>query len=150
MKNQYIDKSIIIAEIKRLQCFFVNKRDGFEIGYHHGLDMILSFLDNIEEKKDDMEDIVHATVDYPLIGCDFPNIYPNYKEFKEYCDRKAIKDNDKVKLIIIKDMQVMTRKDEDLEKEIIRVSKNEYFDFTDWKSIARHFYEFGLKSQKGE
>lgn len=104
MKNQYIDKSIIIAEIKRLQCFFVNKRDGFEIGYHHGLDMILSFLDNIEEKKDDMEDIVHATVDYPLIGCDFPNIYPNYKEFKEYCDRKAIKDNDKVKLIIIKDM----------------------------------------------
>ncbi len=38
----------------------------------------------------------------------------------------------------------------DLEKEIARVSKNEYFDFTDWKSIARHFYELGLKSQKGE
>ena len=38
----------------------------------------------------------------------------------------------------------------DLEKEIIRVSKNEYFDFTDWKSIARHFYELGLKAQKGE
>ena len=35
----------------------------------------------------------------------------------------------------------------DLEKEITRVSKNEYFDFTDWKSIARHFYEFGLKSK---
>ena len=39
--------------------------------------------------------------------------------------------------------------EEDLEKEIMRVSKNEYFDFTDWKSIARHFYEFGL-TQKGE
>lgn len=38
----------------------------------------------------------------------------------------------------------------DLEKEIIRVSKNEYFDFTDWKSIARHFFELGLKIQKGE
>jgi len=37
----------------------------------------------------------------------------------------------------------------DLEREITRVSKNEYFDFTDWKSIARHFYEFGL-TQKGE
>lgn len=36
----------------------------------------------------------------------------------------------------------------DLEKEIIRVSKNEYFDFTDWKSIARHFFELGIKEQK--
>ena len=35
----------------------------------------------------------------------------------------------------------------DLEKEIIRVSKNEYFDFTDWKSIARHFYELGLNAK---
>lgn len=35
----------------------------------------------------------------------------------------------------------------DLEKEITRVSKNEYFDFTDWKSIARHFYVFGLKTK---
>lgn len=39
-------------------------------------------------------------------------------------------------------------KEIDLEKEITRVSKNEYFDFTDWKSIARHFFELGLKSQK--
>ena len=37
----------------------------------------------------------------------------------------------------------------DLEKEITRVSKNEYFDFTDWKSIARLFFELGL-AQKGE
>jgi len=36
----------------------------------------------------------------------------------------------------------------DLEKEIIQVSKNEYFDFTDWKSIARHFYELGLKAME--
>lgn len=36
----------------------------------------------------------------------------------------------------------------DLEEEIIRVSKNEYFDFTDWKSIARHFYEFGLTHKR--
>lgn len=39
-------------------------------------------------------------------------------------------------------------KEIDLEKEITRISKNEYFDFTDWKSIARHFFELGLKSQK--
>jgi len=60
---------------------------------------ILSFINTLE-----VQDAVHGTVDYPLIGCDFPNIYPNYKELKEYCDRKGIKDNDKVKLIIIKDM----------------------------------------------
>ncbi len=41
-------------------------------------------------------------------------------------------------------------KDVDLEEEIIRVSKNEYFDFTDWKSIARHFYEVGLNARKEE
>lgn len=52
----------------------------------------------------DIEDAVHGTVDFPFIGYDFPNIYPNYKELKEYCNRKGIKDNDKVKLIIIKDM----------------------------------------------
>lgn len=39
-------------------------------------------------------------------------------------------------------------KEEDLEKEIIRVSKNGYFDFTDWKSVARHFYELGLNTRK--
>jgi hypothetical protein len=36
-------------------------------------------------------------------------------------------------------------KEVDLEKEITRVSKNEYFDFTDWRSIARHFFELGLQ-----
>lgn len=42
-------------------------------------------------------------------------------------------------------------KEVDLEKEIIRISKNEYFDFTDWKSIARHFFELGIKvAQKRE
>jgi hypothetical protein len=55
-------------------------------------------------KEVNIEDAVHATIDYPLIGCDFPNIYPNYKELKEYCDKKGIKDNDKVKLIIVKDI----------------------------------------------
>lgn len=38
-------------------------------------------------------------------------------------------------------------KEVNLEKEITRVSKNEYFDFTDWKSIARHFFELGLKAK---
>lgn len=36
----------------------------------------------------------------------------------------------------------------ELEKEIERISKNEYFDFSDWKTIARHFYELGRQSLK--
>lgn len=53
--EQYIDKSIIMAEIERLQSFFVNKRDGFEKGYHHGLDMVLSFIDSMETKEVNLE-----------------------------------------------------------------------------------------------
>lgn len=31
---------------------------------------------------------------------------------------------------------------EDLEVEIARISKNEHFDFSDWKAIARHFAQW--------
>ena len=48
-----IDK--VVTEIERLQCFFVNKRDDFEKGYHHGLDMVLSFLDTLDVKEVDEE-----------------------------------------------------------------------------------------------
>lgn len=48
-----IDK--VVTEIERLQCFFVNKRDDFEKGYHHGLDMVLSFLDTFDTKEVDLK-----------------------------------------------------------------------------------------------
>lgn len=56
----------------------------------------------------------------------------------------------KMMILDIIDSLQQEQSEMDLEKEIIRVSKNEYFDFTDWKSIARHFFELGLKAQKGE
>jgi len=109
---QYIDKSTVAAEIeKKLQDIICCKRDAAlsteRVISLAKIDMckeIISFLDTLEMKEVDIEDAVHATIDYPLIGCDFPNIYPNYKELKEYCDMKGIKDNDKIKLIIIKDI----------------------------------------------
>lgn len=55
------------------------------------------------QKQQMMKDAVHGDVDYPFIGHDFPNVYPNYRELKDYCDRYNIKDNDRVKLIIIKE-----------------------------------------------
>ena len=107
---QYINKSAVVAEIeRRLRELSQLEKASYEIGLCDAYKIVLSFIDTLEtkevdlEKEVDIEDAVHGTVDYPLIGCDFPNIYPNYKELKEYCDRKGIKDNDKVKLIIIKD-----------------------------------------------
>lgn len=110
--EQYISKATLVAEIENL--IDKNKyhdvyENTFRDGNNSALYALKGRIDTIEvkevdlEKEVDIEDAVHGTVDYPLIGCDFPNIYPNYKELKEYCDRKGIKDNDKVKLIIIKD-----------------------------------------------
>lgn len=110
--EQYIKKSALVSEIrKRLLPTIRDKHyDEWEEGQDSERIAILEIIDTLEvkevdlEREFDIEDAVHGTVDYPLIGHDFPNIFPNYKELKEYCDRKGIKDNDKVKLIIIKDM----------------------------------------------
>ena len=98
--TQYIDKEKLVAEIEKELNTTKKYSTEYVNGKKYALKKILSFLDTLEVKQD----TVHGTVDYPLIGCDFPNIYPNYKELKEYCDRNGIKDNDKVKLVIIKDM----------------------------------------------
>ena len=97
-----IDKDALVAEIERRLWLLVPK-----MTFHQQrveLEKLLAFIDTLEVREVDIEDVVHGTVDYPLIGYDFPNIYPNYKELKEYCDKKGIKDNDKVKLIINKDI----------------------------------------------
>ena len=76
--------------------------DGKTKGY-----TIQNVVNNIRRiVAEDDEDAVHAIVDRPLIGHDFPNIYPNYRELKDYCDKNGIKDNAKVKLIIIEDRVV--------------------------------------------
>ena len=54
-------------------------------------------------RKQIMEDAVKATIDWPVRWYDFPNIYPNYKDLKEYCNRHSINDNDKVKIAIVKE-----------------------------------------------
>lgn len=64
----------------------------------------IGFLEGaVWSRKQIMEDAIRATIDFPLIGCDFPNIFPNYKELKDYCIRHCIKDNDKVKITIVKE-----------------------------------------------
>lgn len=109
-----IDKDRIVAEIER-RVEAIRKAFN-EPGILSGVDRtyayaqyeafksLFPYLDTLEVKEVDLENSVKGRIDYPFIGYDFPNIYPNYKELKDYCDKNKIMDNDKVKLIIIKDM----------------------------------------------
>ena len=113
--TQYIDKSALVAEIEkrvkgvnRLIDVGCDNKEEFSIesvliATIHAYEAILDDIDTLEVKEVDLENYVHGTVDYPIIGSDFPNIYPNYKELKNYCDKNRIMDNDKVKLIIVKE-----------------------------------------------
>lgn len=81
------------------------KRDGHGMywgGVLSCLNEIRTLCDTLEAKEVDLENSVKGRIDYPLIGVDFPNIYPNYKELKDYCDKNGINDEDEVKIIIIK------------------------------------------------
>lgn len=109
---QYINKADVVAEIERrinenkkdIQRAIHKHLEEYFEGYEDALVLFKEkFLDTLEVKEVDLENYVHGTVDYPIIGSDFPNIYPNYKELKDYCDKNRIMDNDKVKLIIVKE-----------------------------------------------
>lgn len=103
---ELIDKDEIVLEIERrikeLEPFRTEdnlRAHGAIAGYYQ----ILSFIRSLKVKDVNLENSVKGRIDYPLIGADFPNIYPNYKELKDYCDKNGIKDEDEVKIIIIKD-----------------------------------------------
>ena len=98
-----IDKDKVVEEIERI------KKEECPTDTYEGrckmlwFEQFSSFLDTLEVKGVDLENYVHGIIDYPIIGSDFPNIYPNYKELKNYCDKNRIMDNDKVRLIIVKE-----------------------------------------------
>lgn len=110
---QYIDKSALVAEIEsKFQKYWEKgeESDALQDGnakYWGGvlscLNEVKTLIDTLEVKEVDFETAAHGRIDYPFIGHDFPNIYPNYKELKDYCDKNGIKDEDKIKIIIIKD-----------------------------------------------
>ena len=98
-----IDKEEVVAAIKKIynEDYKFLPSDLIEsVGDFK--DDLLTALDTIEVKDVDLENSVKGRIDYPLIGVDFPNIYPNYKELKDYCDKNGIKDEDEVKIIITK------------------------------------------------
>lgn len=112
-----IDKDKVVAEIeKRLDKLYnllpdaskvengsMTIPESWDTVRYMALESLKKFLDTLEVKEVDLENYVHGIIDYPIIGSDFPNIYPNYKELKNYCDKNRIMDNDKVRLIIVKE-----------------------------------------------
>lgn len=111
---QYIDKDALVAWLEKIIAdetesikSFEHSRNSSELQRYNAriglLEHIRTLLDTLEVKEIDLEKSVKGRIDYPLIGADFPNIYPNYKELKDYCDKNGIKDEDEVKIIIIKD-----------------------------------------------
>lgn len=66
-----------------------------------------TFLDAIEygmkfQKEQMMKDSVNAIIDHPFPKFEFPNLFPDYRELKDFAKRHNLKDEDKVKVIIIK------------------------------------------------
>ena len=104
--KQYIDKSALVTEIeKRIEegeKVVEELPSSAILGLIQAYKNTLSLIDTLEVKEVDLENAVKGRINYPLIGADFPNIYPNYRELKDYCDKNGIKDEDKVKIIITK------------------------------------------------
>ncbi len=100
---QYIDKTKIEEILRSLWKKDDGNNSEHRICYNKALQEVQCQIDTLDVKEIDLKKSVKGRIDYPLIGADFPNIYPNYKELKEYCDKNGIKDEDEVKIIIIKD-----------------------------------------------
>lgn len=99
-----IDKEKVIKEVKKVydEGYKFLPSDINESVEDFKYDL-LRVLDTLEVKEVDLEDYISGIIDYPFPKFDFPNIYPNYKELKNYCNRKSIKDGDRIRLIIVKE-----------------------------------------------
>jgi len=142
--EQYIPKAAIVAEIESERKFYLDKEE-YDFGWNNALDKILFFIDTLEVKEFQKKKL------YVVTRCEEHSDYVeeaffSEKKAEEYC--KQFEGNEDAYGRDITEIEVdcpLEVKEVNLEKEIIRVSKNEYFDFTDWKSIARHFFELGLQ-----
>ena len=52
-----IDKDKLVAKINELKEHFVNERDDFERGYHSSLNAVSDYLDTLEVKKMDIDEL---------------------------------------------------------------------------------------------
>lgn len=160
-----IDKDALVAEIekelnttKKYSTEYVN----WATAKKYALRRILSLIDTIEV-IDPYEQIVqhssikdgikaHAeTYSFNIESELFNQLTPEQQKLWRKEIERACISGGEVGYKLARDPRYkenVETKEVDLEKEIIRVSKNEYFDFTDWKSVARHFFEFGLKAQE--
>ena len=109
-----IDKNTLLAEIERRQKIHFNdyhiigNNNPADYGACNALTQILDFIDTLEVKEVDLENIIDTYIN---------------NHYSEGCDGGMISDANR------------------------NIGGVTYFDLMD---IAKHFYELGLKAQKGE
>ena len=68
--TQYIDKSEVVKEIKKLESRFQNGSDeDYADGYHYSLELVKRILDTLEVKEVDLEkEYEDFVIDDPILG----------------------------------------------------------------------------------
>lgn len=150
---QLIDKAALMAEIESERKFYLDKEE-YDFGWNNALDKILSFIDTLEVKEFQKKKL------YVVTRCEehsdyVEKVFFSEKKAEEYC--KQFEGNEDAYGRDITEIEVdctLEVKEVDLEKEIDKEIetrwRGEYLFTSKFRESARHFFELGLKAQKGE
>ena len=157
--EQYIDKSAVVAEIKKIKRklldHIISESDKeWAIRTAHQLNRIIRFIDTLEVKEVDMPALDNGImpVERWKEACEAASCQANYRKSKgltETCDDYFV---DGVQWA---DEHPIKAKEVGLEKEIERFVKSDEFQKASGtikvtNLLAKHFFELGLKAQKGD
>ena len=147
---QLIDKAALMAEIESERKFYLDKEE-YDFGWNNALDKILSFINTLEVKEFQKKKL------YVVTRCEEHSDYVekgffSEKKAEEYC--KQFEGNEDAYGRDITEIEVdctLEVKEVDLEKECAKYfEENDLCVHDDYIKFARHFFELGLKAQKGE
>ena len=147
---QLIDKAALMAEIESERKFYLDKEE-YDFGWNNALDKILSFINTLEVKEFQKKKL------YVVTRCEehsdyVEKVFFSEKKAEEYC--KQFEGNEDAYGRDITEIEVdctLEVKEVDLEKECAKYfEENDLCVHDDYIKFARHFFELGLKAQKGE
>ena len=159
MKKQYIDKSAVVAEIEKikhklLDHIICESDKEWAIRTAHQLNRIIRFIDTLEVKEVDMPALDNGImpVERWKEACEAASCQANYRKSKgltETCDDYFV---DGVQWA---DEHPIKAKEVGLDEEIERFVKSNEFQKASGtikvtNLLAKHFFELGLKAQKGD
>ena len=159
---KYIDKDALVAEI-------INLKVKYECGWNCAIDKILDYIDDLEVKDpyeqcvqyDSIKAGIQAHAETYSFNIESELFYQLTKEQQKLW-RKEIEQacisGGEVGVELARDTrykETLEVKEVDLDKEINRVWNETSDSFTpncwiEFENIAKHFFELGLRAQKGE